>query len=937
MFTVCLSRFSSRAVLLPILLAMGVVVAVLTAHPIQAATCNFTGAVSTSFNTQLNWDCGYVPNSTTTAVIPTGTSTTMTAGATVLAVLINTNATLTTTGFNLAIEDSVTSTGALVAGSDNLITVGNDWDMSGAATFTSGNGTVLFSTSTADSSIEHRVTSAATLAFNNLTVSSTRNTRLYSGVLYTVADAFTITQGNVILNNGADLTTSGAFSIATSQGFFTLSDSTNILTANGTTTNNGILASGGSNGIYVFNGDVVNNATFGPLVTESVTFKKAFTNSGTFTTGTSTVAFSGTVAQTIPANLTFWNLTWVGFNKTLAGNATTTNALVSTGGSADLAGFTLAVMGDLTAVQVGSTGVLALRGASSTQSISGTTLFPTLLVDKSAGTASLLANASINVAINLRQGTFNGGTGTITIVGSSATPFLMGGGTFVHGGGTVTYIVNADISVASTTFNNLVLSPPSTARTYSLTASTTAAGTTNVNASTTLAVGTNVFTAVGTITNTGLITVTTASGGKIVHTRESVAFTDSSGVTQTSYTAAATVYVQVQDSNRNLSGTTTESFTIPVTMAAGAGSDSETLTLTETGVATGIFRSSGVSLVTSSAASTGNNQFEITATGIGTATYTDNQDAADTGTGTATMTYSTSGSSSSSGGGGGGVGSSGSPSIPAPTVQQQTYLNNLQNIGVPIHALLKLPDDSNPSTQEDTAVYYVGGDGMRHAFPNSKIYFTWYCDFAQVQVINGTQLATIPLGKNVGYRPGVKMVKFTTDPKVYAVTASSTLRWITSEAVATALYGAAWNKNIDDLSDANYNDYTFGASIVASADFNPIATTQSVQYPSDSMNIAGYVASKGTYPFSCPVPRTDEQKDSDGDGLNDAKEKQLGTDILKPDTDGDGLKDNEEVNVYRTNPLKPDTDGDGYTDYTEVTTNNNPLGTGVCPMYRCIL
>ena len=492
-----------------------------------------------------------------------------------------------------------------------------------------------------------------------------------------------------------------------------------------------------------------------------------------------------------------------------------------------------AVLVDLTAVQV-TTGVLALRGASSTQSISGTTLFDTLLVDKSAGTASLLASASINTAINLRQGTFNGGTGTITLLGSNATPFLLSGGTFVHGGGTVTYTVNNNVSVASTTFNNLVLSPPSTARTYSLNASTTAAGTTSVNASTTLAVGTNTLTAVGLITNTGLITE--GVGGKIVHTRESLTFTNSSGVTQTSYTTPGSVFVQVQDSNRNLDGTLVETMTIPVTMAAGAGSDSETLTLTETGVATGIFFSSSTALVTSSAVSIGNSQFEITATGIGTATYTDNQDAADTGATTATMTASSSGSSSSSGGGGG-LGSSGSPALPPLTTQQQSYLQNLLNLNIAIHTLVKLPSDNNDATQEDTAVYYIGADGMRHAFPNSKVYFTWYANFDGVQLIGSTQLASIPLGKNVTYKPGVKMVKFTTLAKVYAVAKGGVLRWVISEAVATELYGSNWNTKIDDISDAFYQNYTFGADVNGLSDFNPTTVEASVMFPSDSLQM----------------------------------------------------------------------------------------------------
>ncbi len=58
--------------------------------------------------------------------------------------------------------------------------------------------------------------------------------------------------------------------------------------------------------------------------------------------------------------------------------------------------------------------------------------------------------------------------------------------------------------------------------------------------------------------------------------------------------------------------------------------------------------------------------------------------------------------------------------------------------------------------------------------------------------------------------------------------------------------------------------------------------------------------------------------DTDGDGLSDAEELQLGTDPKNPDTDGDGLTDGEEVKKYRTDPLNPDTDYDGLTDGAEV-------------------
>ncbi len=76
-----------------------------------------------------------------------------------------------------------------------------------------------------------------------------------------------------------------------------------------------------------------------------------------------------------------------------------------------------------------------------------------------------------------------------------------------------------------------------------------------------------------------------------------------------------------------------------------------------------------------------------------------------------------------------------------------------------------------------------------------------------------------------------------------------------------------------------------------------------------------------------PEPTADTSPDTDGDGLSDAREAELGTDPENPDTDDDGLSDGDEVNTHRTDPLNPDTDGDNFYDGGEIirgTDPNNP-------------
>jgi hypothetical protein len=136
-------------------------------------------------------------------------------------------------------------------------------------------------------------------------------------------------------------------------------------------------------------------------------------------------------------------------------------------------------------------------------------------------------------------------------------------------------------------------------------------------------------------------------------------------------------------------------------------------------------------------------------------------------------------------------------------------------------ALIKLVcPDGAAADHPCKAVYYFGKDGKRHAFPNEKVYFTWYANFDSVQTISDGAMSEISLGNNVTYRPGVKMVKFTTVNDVYAVSKSGNLRWVRTEDVARNLYGDDWNKKIDDISDAFYSNYVFGASVSSTNDYS---------------------------------------------------------------------------------------------------------------------
>jgi chitosanase len=135
------------------------------------------------------------------------------------------------------------------------------------------------------------------------------------------------------------------------------------------------------------------------------------------------------------------------------------------------------------------------------------------------------------------------------------------------------------------------------------------------------------------------------------------------------------------------------------------------------------------------------------------------------------------------------------------------------------------------------AVYYLADDGKRYVFPNAGTFASWYPSSMRPSIIklSDAGLAAIPLGKNVTYRPGSKLLKIVSDPKVYAVSRYGVLHWVTSESLAVAIYGRDWNKKVVDVPDVFFVDYQIGEPLYPSTSYNPAGEMAAAKIIQDNM------------------------------------------------------------------------------------------------------
>ncbi len=137
--------------------------------------------------------------------------------------------------------------------------------------------------------------------------------------------------------------------------------------------------------------------------------------------------------------------------------------------------------------------------------------------------------------------------------------------------------------------------------------------------------------------------------------------------------------------------------------------------------------------------------------------------------------------------------------------------------------------------------------------------------------------------------------------------------------IACVLLGSAWFV------------YTLFTKKPADTAIIPLDTAPALNNSADLVSVSS-TTSLDTVPTSSDAVDREiivgEVADSDGDGLKDDREKELGIDPNNWDSDSDDLSDGEEILIWHTNPKNSDTDGDTYKDGAEIKSGYNPNGSG---------
>lgn len=131
-----------------------------------------------------------------------------------------------------------------------------------------------------------------------------------------------------------------------------------------------------------------------------------------------------------------------------------------------------------------------------------------------------------------------------------------------------------------------------------------------------------------------------------------------------------------------------------------------------------------------------------------------------------------------------------------------------------------LPAGSFMKASSWNTVYYIDTTGARRPFLDAQTFFTYATSFAVVMDVEDSYLANYPIGEPMLPKAGAVLVKIQSVNKVYILGDNGELHWITSEALANALYGSDWASYVIDVPPTAWSHFTVGSDITTTADWS---------------------------------------------------------------------------------------------------------------------
>lgn len=118
--------------------------------------------------------------------------------------------------------------------------------------------------------------------------------------------------------------------------------------------------------------------------------------------------------------------------------------------------------------------------------------------------------------------------------------------------------------------------------------------------------------------------------------------------------------------------------------------------------------------------------------------------------------------------------------------------------------MVKLPDDS--------AVYHITGDDIRHLYVNAVTFWTWHSGTwadQNIETISREEFDIMIVGDNVIVQPDTKLIRFQNSERAYAVYDGGFIKYVSNN-VGIEIYGDDWKDNIILIQNGFEIDYTRG-------------------------------------------------------------------------------------------------------------------------------